>query len=273
MKRKIKISRLLVLLIPFLILFGVLTYAFYPKEVQSKQKELEQNTYTLSDFLQIAIQPCGHTMYVWGGGWNEEDTGAGKEAVTIGESKNWKNFYELQDASYNYQDTTYQIHDGLDCSGYVGWAVYNLINTQNNKDGLVMDASLMAKEFANMHLGTYTDRSHVSTHHPGDIMSTNGHVYIVLGQCEDGSVLLIHASPPGVRICGTVDENGNIDSQAYQLAKDTMETYYPEWCSRYPDYTANIDYLTLYDQFTWNIDDPQGVQSMSASEVIQYLFN
>ena len=41
---------------------------------------------TLKELLLTALQPVGSTMYVWGGGWNEADTGAGPDAVTIGVS-------------------------------------------------------------------------------------------------------------------------------------------------------------------------------------------
>jgi len=54
--------------------------------------------------LRIAKKPVGSTMYVWGGGWNKEDTGSGTEAVSIGLSPRWKEFYELQDKDYDYKN-------------------------------------------------------------------------------------------------------------------------------------------------------------------------
>ncbi len=30
---------------------------------------------TLADFIRTGLIPCGQVLYVWGGGWNEEDTG------------------------------------------------------------------------------------------------------------------------------------------------------------------------------------------------------
>ena len=38
---------------------------------------------TLENLLKTALLPIGNTMYIYGGGWNEEDTGAGIEAMTI----------------------------------------------------------------------------------------------------------------------------------------------------------------------------------------------
>ena len=58
---------------------------------------------TLKQFITIAMQPVGKVMYVWGGGWNEADTGAGIEAMTIGVSPNWKAFFEKQDKDYDFE--------------------------------------------------------------------------------------------------------------------------------------------------------------------------
>ena len=147
-------------------------------------------------------------MYVWGGGWNEADTGAGVEAVSIGESPRWYTFYEMQNSSYNYQNTRYQIHDGLDCSGYVGWVIYNVLERTNGQTGYVEKATGMAESFSAKGFGSYTPSWHVTDWKPGDIMSMKGHVWISLGMCADGSVVLLHASPPGVLLCGTTLEIG-----------------------------------------------------------------
>ena len=74
--------------------------------------EPEPESVSILDFLRIAMQPVGQTMYVWGGGWNEADTGAGAEAVTLGVSPRWAEFAAKQDSSYSYENTKYQIHDG-----------------------------------------------------------------------------------------------------------------------------------------------------------------
>ena len=43
-------------------------------------------------------------MYIWGGGWNEEDTGAGVEATRLGLAPAWVEFTSQQDSSYDYED-------------------------------------------------------------------------------------------------------------------------------------------------------------------------
>ena len=176
---------------------------------------------TLLNFLMTAKEPLGKTMYVWGGGWNEEDTAAGEEASSIGVSPRWEEYAAMQDAAYNYETTRYQIHDGLDCSGYVGWTVYNVFETRDGNDGYVGKATRMAEDFASRGWGSYTPASEVSDWKPGDIMSMKGHVWIALGMCADGSVLMLHASPPGVLLCGTLLEDGGT-SLAVDLARQYM---------------------------------------------------
>lgn len=82
MKRRIQWSRIFMIFICLILILGsgLSLFLNLPKEDQStlKKETVVDNQKTLQNFLTIAIQPVGQTMYVWGGGWNEEDTGAGK---------------------------------------------------------------------------------------------------------------------------------------------------------------------------------------------------
>ena len=230
---------------------------------------------SLLDFLRIAMEPVGHAMYVWSGGWNEEDTGAGEEAVTLGVSPVWAEFAAKQDDTYNYKETKYQIHNGLDCSGYIGWAVYNVLETENGKEGYVSSATKIAEEFAARGLGEYIPVRKISHWQAGDIMSMEGHTWIVVGMCEDGSVLLLHCSPPGVSFCGIKLADGS-KSLAVSLAERIMQTYYPEWYARYPRCSRSISYLTKSSAMRWSreiLKDEEGLAGMSAEEIISILFN
>lgn len=238
---------------------------------ESVQTAAQPGKKTLLNLLLTAKIPLGHTMYVWGGGWNEADTGAGVEAVSIGESPQWRAFYEMQNSSYNYRNTRYQIHDGLDCSGYVGWIVYNVMESTSGGAGYVEKASGMAESFASKGWGTYTPSWNVTDWKPGDIMSMSGHVWISLGMCEDGSVVLLHASPPGVLLCGTRLPDGS-RSQAVALAEDYMRAYYPDWYGKFPDCARDASYLTGSGQMRWNssvLTDKEGIQEMGAEEVLK----
>lgn len=236
-------------------------------------KEPEQ--VSILDFLEIAAAPVGSTMYVWGGGWNEADTGAGIEAVTLGLSERWAAFAKEQDSGYNYKDHRYQIHDGLDCSGYVGWAVYNVMETENGGKGYVSSSTGMAQVLADRGLGEYISREDMDRWLPGDIMSMKGHVWISLGMCGDGSVLLLHSSPPGVIFCGTALADGS-DSQAVKLAQTIMSTHYPDWYAHYPDCSRPASYLEKSSAMRWNTNvlaDEEGIRQMSAEQVVNLLFS
>ena len=202
MKRHIQWSRVFPIIFILILTAGLGLSLFLNRTVDENvsQKEMvSEKDKTLQEFLNIALEPVGQTMYVWGGGWNEEDTGAGIEATTLGLSRQWEPFFEQQSSNYDYQTTLYQIHDGLDCSGYVGWVIYNLMESESGQSGYVMKSQEMASTYASYGWGTFTPYSEVTDHKPGDIFSNEGHVYISLGTCDDGSVLLVHTSPPGVR--------------------------------------------------------------------------
>ena len=225
--------------------------------------------YTIDRLLKNALLPIGQTMYIWGGGWNEEDTGAGVEAVTIGVSPRWKEYADAQSSSYDYNDTRYQIHDGLDCTGYIGWMVYNTFNDENGHEGYV------SEEPEDIFLAKGWGKT-VSTNEPkpGDICSTPTHVWMSLGCCNDGSILIAHASPPGCSICGTLLPDGS-KSEAVMLAEKIMKTYYPNWYSRYPDCSRKYSYITNASVFSWNTDtlaDPNNLKNKSAYEIADYLF-
>ena len=235
----------------------------------------EPEQVSILDFLEIAAAPVGSTMYVWGGGWNEADTGAGIEAVTLGLSERWAAFAKEQDSGYNYKDHRYQIHDGLDCSGYVGWAVYNVMETENGGEGYVSSSTGMAQALADRGLGEYISREDMDRWLPGDIMSMKGHVWISLGMCGDGSVLLLHSSPPGVIFCGTALADGS-DSQAVKLAQTIMSTHYPDWYAHYPDCSRPASYLEKSSAMRWNTNvlaDKEGIRQMSAEQVVNLLFS
>lgn len=229
---------------------------------------------SMSKLLQTSIMPVGTTMYIWGGGWNEEDTGSGIESVTIGLSPTWAQFAAQQSSWYDHQATRYQIHNGLDCSGYIGWLVYNTFHSNNGEPGYVCKATTMASTLSSYGWGSYIYAGDSSDFQPGDICSMSGHVWMCLGKCSDGSVLLVHSSPPGVRICGTQQSDGSA-SQAVSLAENIMSTCYPDWYNRYPDCAVSYSYLTSSSKMRWSsstLSDAGTYQSMSAEDITAFLF-
>lgn len=230
---------------------------------------------SILSFLKNATLPVGNTMYVWGGGWNETDDGAGEDAMTIGVSERWAEFAAQQSSDYDYKETKYQIRDGLDCSGYVGWAVYNTLETENGKEGYVYSSSKMAEEYAKRGLGTFTAVEDVTDYKAGDIMSRQGHVWIVVGTASDGSVLMLHSSPPGVIFSGTRLPDGG-DSEAVALAERIMSERYPEWYARFPDCSRSNKYLEDSSAMRWHrhvLADDEGLSEMTAEEIVLLIFD
>lgn len=229
---------------------------------------------SLENLIATALEPVGSTMYVWGGGWNEADTGAGPEALSIGCSESWAKFADAQDAGYDYHDYPYRIHDGLDCSGYIGWILYNVFRTessQSESDGYVMKSTAISETLAGYGWGELIPASEAAIRKPGDICSMPGHVWLSLGMCRDGSVLLLHSSPPGVRICGTLSEEGE-RTEAVALAEKWMSACYPEWYARYPACGVDYSYLTDACLMRWNsgtLPDAETLQALTAEEIAE----
>jgi hypothetical protein len=225
---------------------------------------------TLKNFLETALLPLGSTLYVWGGGWEETEG-------QVGVNPEWKHFFYSQGAGYEFSDYLNQGKLGLDCSGYVGWCVSNTLYSGTGKCGYVKKASTQARFFSELGFGTYREKKQVTDHCPGDIMSSEGtegsHVYLSLGECRDGSLLILHSTPNGgVQLNGT-------KGRAAKLAEDCMEKYFPLWAGRYRGTCQKPSaYQKEYGQLRWRVDgngvlhDPEEMQKMRAEEVISVLF-
>ena len=237
------------------------------------------STSTIKNFLTTALAPVGSTMYIWGGGWNKSDTGAGTDGLRIGLNPNWRKFCSKQRSSYNYKKHKYAFGNGLDCSGFVGWSIYNInkIKKGTTGDGYVIKAAQVASTYAAYGWGSYKKAKRITDWKPGDIMSSATHVYIVIGSCRDGSVVLLHSSPAGVRLSGTPDKKGRTKSEAVTLARKYMKKY-PLWYKRYPSCEKGRNYLTDYNQFRWNtgkgkmISDPDNYQKKNAKQILENLY-
>ena len=254
---------------------------------------------TLRNFLATALEPVGTTLYVYGGGWNWQDDGAGLAAVSTGLSPCWTAFFQRQNAQYSYRNdrdfsrSWYPHHGwneygwaGLDCSGYVGWAVYNLMHDISRLSGYVQPAAGMAADFAQRGWGAWSRAD--SLFCPGDVVSIPGHVWICLGACGDGSLVILHSTPSPSRtgaLGGGVQLSAVGDGEkceAYFLAGAYMERFYPQWSQRY---AAVCKPFAAYTEqggdsrtgtFRWDlggvIRDPDGIARMSAGEILKTLF-
>ena len=209
---RLKLIGMLLLVLLFLCFLIKLTHGTMPTE----------KTATIEKLLQTALKPVGSTMYIWGGGWDGEDSGSGAVSTRIGVSPQWENFARQQDETYDFNEHRYERENGLDCSGFVGWVLYNTFETEEGQTGYVTTSTDLAESLAERGWGHLIKNPH--EFRPGDIVSMEGHVWICLGTCEDGSVLLVHSSPPGVSVCGTLiprQEENTKESAAVKLAAES----------------------------------------------------
>ena len=219
---------------------------------------------TVRNFLKNALLPLGNTLYIWGGGHTDA------EAERYGVNPKWKTFFDTQDSSYNYSDHLYEYENGLDCSGYVGWTAH-----QVTKEYATTTSTGMPAYFAKKGWGTCVSGDTSQKFTPGDVVSKSGHVWIVIGQCSDGSVVVIHATPPCIQIGGTVSTSGSIKSEAIELANEYMKTYYPIAYQRYGVKVLDRSYLTGVNHFTWGsnvLGDAEGYRNKKPAEILKDLF-
>ncbi|MBR2528164.1 MAG: hypothetical protein IKE58_06835 [Blautia sp.] len=270
---------------------------------------------TVTNFLKTALMPVGTTLYIYGGGWDWQDMGSAVQASSFGVSPDWVRFFESQDEDFTYKEKdgdktkadpqhsyypygkyNEYYYAGLDCSGFVGWVLYNTLETKEGEEGYVSGSTGMAKKLYECGLGEWTqdikapDGKNGYEMKPGDVMSINGHVWISLGTCDDGSVVIVHSTPSksrslqpggGVQISAVgTDES----CEAYILADRYMSEYFPAWYERYPIYLCDPDVYFTFEgenagRFTWSTEggedgftDPDGIRDMNPAQVLELLF-
>ena len=297
---------------------------------------------TLKNFLATALHPVGTALYVYGGAWDWQDDESSNQSITIGIPQEWIDTFQSQDTTYHYKkkdasgshaDSFYTSNRGwnqyywagVDCSAYVGWTVWNTLNTENGvqgKDGYVMSSTNQAYNFANLGWGTYDKGEYklngageiyadgdgdshrlfdTADFNVGDVFSDNGHVWICLGVCEDGSMVFMHSTPStsrdglgeggGIQI-SALDLEDRDTCEAAELADYYMSKYYPEWNERYGAVTKGSSYVDVYDngvpgtegfsarkagRFSWDLEngvltDPDGYADMTPAEILADLY-
>ena len=189
---------------------------------------------------------------------------------------------------YPFKNFNEYYYAGLDCSGYIGWAIYNCLHAKDGGETYVIKSTVFAKNLADhFGYGTWKHTFQKTELLPGDIISMNGHVWMCLGRCDDGSVIIMHSTPATSYTGGKgggpeLSVLGSTSSQAYQLASKYMKDFYPSWSSRYP--VKAISYssyaggsLATTGCFTWTmgaaLNDPEGLRDMSAADVLKRIFS
>jgi hypothetical protein len=273
---------------------------------------------TLKNYIKTALSAVGTILYVYGGGWNcAFSSGGSPQSTTIGIPRSCVDFFQHRDGRYSYMKTPLKngqfiknpqksyypfsgyneyYYGGFDCSSYIGWVLYNILNTESGKRSLNVSSTHVAKTYARWNYGTFTRRVTPPQNHKnskfkvGNIFSVCGHVWICLGTCKDGSILFVHSVPRwsvygryaggGVQM-SAIGKNKKCD--AYRLANFYMKKYYPEWYKRYrPILCTYQKYCNLKHKhagmFQWNLSgsgllkDPDHYANKYPHEILRDIF-
>lgn len=253
---------------------GILVKSEKLNSGSKNQLQKSTGTRTIRNYLLEALRPIG-TQYKQIGGW------PGTNSTTIPST--------------------------MDCSGFVGWASYQMM--RNSLPSGVISCSAKSYSIPELYKawGWGSVRSHsqlaknhyMGQFHAGDIVrvkhdnGTTGHVWIVVGQCGDGSYVLVHCSGSEVMGCtqlaGTPTPDGKV-GEAYQLAKSYMQKYHQKTLQKYPwiiQSTSSMPYGTLCTDlynymtskqvvsFRWSektLTDPEKLAGKSADQILKSLY-
>lgn len=200
-----------------------------------------------------------------------------EQKFKTGLSPKWRSFANKHKSNYNYVRYLLQREKGLDCSGFVGNCVYNVMETSNNRQSYVTSAYREGIYYSSLGFGKYVSNKLVGTRKAGDVMTCATHVWICLGECTDGSAVVLHSSPPMVSLAGTPSDKGVSNSKAVKLARKYMKKYYPELYKNYPNSVyRGSTYNSSYGRMRWNkktLADPEGYKNMTAKKVLKDLFS
>ena len=257
---------------------GGKTYVFNKEGVASLKEygrpdtEKPTGKRTIKNYLAGALQPVGQALYVWGGGWND--------ATRKGVSPVWKQWYNSQDSSYDYEYHKFEREKGLDCSGFVGWAAYQVMHSKSGEgSGYTVVASEVCEDYASNGWGKLISKAELKNSgyrlQAGDVGCNLGHTWIVLGQCADKSAVIVHSTPnAGCQISGTPTPDGSSSSQAIQLARKYMSRY--SGYNKFDYHPSSGNYLNnCTGYFRWNsntLSDPEGYRNKTADQILADLF-
>ena len=253
---------------------------------------------TLKNLLCTALQPVGTTLYVYGGGWNWQDNGPCRQAMDRGVLESWHAFFREMGPNYCYRreqggpdwypwgNYNQYYYAGADCSGYLGWVLRQVLGMGS----FVSPAQSMARRLAEQwRLGTWSRPAGERVDFcPGDIVSIRDHVWLCLGTCEDGSLVILHSTPSpsrtgcpggGVQLSGLGE---GPDCRGHALARRYMERY-PAWHRRYEAVWKPMKLYTHWagaesaGLFRWHPDrrgltDPEGLRNMGAETILAQLY-
>ena len=247
-----------------------------PVSIAGQVSQQTDGRKTIKNYLLGALQPVGQALYVWGGGWTD--------STRKGVSPVWKQWYDSNNSSYNYNNyrdlSVSNRVKGLDCSGFVGWAAYQVMHTTSGVGyGYTVVSGEVGSSYKTLGWGTIVTQSMLANTNyklvAGDVGYNDGHTWIVIGQCSDKSIVIVHSTPQaGCQIAGTPTPDGNYLSEAITLAKKYMSRY--SGYTKYDYHTSSGNYVRNGNYLRWNtatLADPEGYRNMNAAQILADLFS
>ena len=140
-----------------------------------------------------------------------------------------------------------------------------------------MKSTSMARVLSQMGLGRCFPHEAAGPCRPGDIVSIEGHVYLSLGTCEDGSIVLLHSSPQaGVQISGTcAPKDAGRESLAWATADAAMRNAFPRCHALFGTKLCGEIYHTgvvfRWDLTNGPLTDPEGLTKLPPDKLLKYL--
>ena len=165
-------------------------------------------------------------------------------------------------------------------SGFVGWAAYQVMQTKSGVgSGYTVVSGSVGSYYKSLGWGSIVTQAKLASTdyklYPGDVGYNDGHTWIVLGQCSDGSAVIVHSTPQaGCQISGTPTPSGNYSSEAIALAQQYMSKY--EGYTKYDYHTSSGNYIRQGNFLRWNnstLSDPDGYRNMTAAQILADLFS
>ena len=248
---------------------------------------------TLKNFLATVLSANGHVLYVWGGGQGLDDNNGHKLSDLHGIIPEWDAFYKKHhDAGYYaWYKTGVAGKQGLDCAGFVRWALNNTM-FEDPKNFIWYDTAPRTTVNAqNKGWGKrYSANWLFYNVQPGDIVNSSGHIWVIIGKCDDGSRVICHSSASdqgnsgGVHLSGTGGKAKELAIKYNEIINSTMNELYgtekgPWFAARgVSKFNRGGDVYPLNSNtvYRWNIGpsglaDLEGVANMSAEQVLELI--
>ena len=252
---------------------------------------------TLKNFLATSLSCMGRVTYMYGGG-----QGNAPHIGTLGFDKLFPTYKNYHDR--NIENTAqYQDNRGLDCCGFVKWAVYNTFETvtgKGNKYGAAHLADTYEESLAKLGFGTleYKKKRWANCDlKPGDIVSADfkyigqrgAHIWTVIGKSGDGGYVMVHSPKTGtlVHLSGTSrgaaelakKYNDIVNVASTEVMGNKPVDWFPAGAGRGTGkFGRGSDWYDnhLSDVFRWHynnkgLEDPDGISNMSAEQVLELI--